>query len=55
MSSDMPVPADYDGDGKTDIAIWRSSDGSWWIVNSSNGSVRNQTWGLANDKPAAGQ
>jgi hypothetical protein len=44
------APFDYDGDGKSDISVWRPSDGVWYIIQSQSSSVRAQGWGLAGDK-----
>lgn len=43
---DTPVPADYDGDGKADPAIARSTSNGiyWWILQSHDG-LRVQRWG----------
>ena len=40
-----PVPGDYDGDKKTDVAIYQSSNGGWWIIYSSDGSTYGMGWG----------
>jgi hypothetical protein len=49
---DVPVPGDYDGDGKADFAIWRPGDGMWWISPSSNPAAGyGQQWGLYGDTP----
>ena len=45
--------ADFDGDGKTDFAVYRASTGVWYILNSGNGSTTIQNFGLSEDKPVA--
>ncbi|HMX27991.1 MAG TPA: hypothetical protein PKC13_20545 [Blastocatellia bacterium] len=47
----MPEPGDYDGDGKTDLAVWRKQNGYWFIINSSNGQTRTVAQGQNGDLP----
>ena len=43
------APGDYDGDGKTDKAIWNPSNGVWTIQYSSTGNTATQTFGQKGD------
>ncbi len=49
---DVVVPGNYDGDKKIDYAVFRN--GVWYILNSSDGSVRIVSFGLAGDLPVPG-
>ena len=41
--------ADFDGDGKADISIFRPEDGNWWILKSSNSTLSVTGFGVASD------
>ena len=45
------MPGDYDGDGKTDFAVWRPVSAVWYVINSSNGVQQQQQFGLTPDIP----
>ncbi len=47
---DSIAPFDFDGDNKTDIGIFRPSNGQWWINRSSDSSTFATAFGLSNDK-----
>jgi hypothetical protein len=51
---DVPVPADYTGDRKADIAVWRPGLGIWFVRNLVDNSVVSQQWGLPGDVPLYG-
>ncbi|OHB32375.1 MAG: hypothetical protein A2X84_12500 [Desulfuromonadaceae bacterium GWC2_58_13] len=50
-AQDKPVPADYDGDGKSDKAIWNPNTGVWTKKLSSNGNTLTATLGTTGDSP----
>jgi hypothetical protein len=41
------VKDDFDGDGKTDLSVWRGALSSWLIVRSSNASLQTALWGAS--------
>lgn len=52
LTGDKSVVGDYDGDGRTGIAIWRNA--VWYIVQISTGNIRYEHFGLNNDISVAG-
>jgi serine protease AprX len=51
ISTDQPVPGDYDGNGKADIAVFRASRGAWYILQESSQTFSRVDWGINGDEP----
>ncbi|MBV6497669.1 MAG: hypothetical protein DYH05_13385 [Acidobacteria bacterium ACB1] len=55
VAIDYFTPADFDGDGKSDVAIWREApagQAAYYILQSSDSTVRVDVFGQMNDDPS---
>lgn len=55
-ANDKVVSGDYDGDGRTDVSVYKTvgGQGVWSIKRSSDGGITEAVWGLPTDKPVRG-
>jgi hypothetical protein len=48
------VKSDFDGDGRTDLSIWRGANGNWMVLPSSGGPLQTTPWGASSDSIVPG-
>ncbi|MDQ3063949.1 MAG: hypothetical protein M3R14_13980 [Acidobacteriota bacterium] len=39
MGTDLSAPGDYDGDGKTDVSVWRETNGTFYVLKSTDNAL----------------
>lgn len=45
------LSSDFDGDGRTDLSVFRPSDGNWYVLQSNTNTLGVVHWGLSTDTP----
>ena len=51
LSEDLPLQADFDGDGRADIAVFRPSAKVWYHLRSSDNGFSAREYGSAVESP----
>ncbi len=54
VSVNRSSTADFDGDGRTDISVFRPSDGTWYVMQSGTNTFRAQQFGTTGDRIVPG-
>ena len=50
---DYVTQGDYDGDGRTDVSVWRKTNGTFYVYNLATQAVSEMQWGTGGDFPIA--
>lgn len=53
LETDVLAPADYDGDGKADIGIWRGNSYTFYVLRSSDGQLQYKTISAVSSETAS--
>ncbi len=54
VSVNRASTADFDGDGRTDISVFRPNTGTWYVIRSGDNTLSARTFGIASDKIVPG-